>query len=40
MGKKYKVRLTEQDLIDLISKQVTGKGAADIIKDAGSGFDC
>jgi hypothetical protein len=33
MGKKYKVRLTEQDLIDLISKQVTGKGAADIIKD-------
>jgi len=33
MGKKYKVRLTEQDLIDLISKQVTGKGTDDIIKD-------
>lgn len=33
MGKKYKVRLTEQDLIDLISKQVTGKDSSDIIKD-------
>lgn len=33
MGKKYTVRLTEQDLIDLISKQVTGKGTDDIIKD-------
>jgi hypothetical protein len=33
MGKKYNLRLTEQDLIDMISKQVTGKNAADIIKD-------
>ena len=33
MGKKYKVRLTEQDLIDMISKQVTGKDSSDIIKD-------
>jgi len=33
MGKKYKVRITEQDLINLISKQVTGKDTSDIIKD-------
>ena len=33
MGKKYKVRLTEQDLIDIISKQITGKDSSDIIKD-------
>jgi hypothetical protein len=33
MGKKYKVRLTEQELMDLITKQVTGKGTGDIIKD-------
>ena len=33
MGKKYKVRLSEQELIDLITKQVTGKDAGDIIKD-------
>ena len=33
MGKKYKVRLTEQEFIDLITKQVTGKGTSDIIKD-------
>lgn len=33
MGKKYKVRLTEQEFMDLITKQVTGKGTSDIIKD-------
>ena len=33
MGKKYKVRLTEQEFMDLIAKQVTGKGTSDIIKD-------
>ncbi len=33
MGKKYKIRLSEQELMDLITKQVTGKGTGDIIKD-------
>jgi hypothetical protein len=33
MGKKYKVRLTEQELIDLITKQVTGKDTGDVIRD-------
>jgi hypothetical protein len=33
MGKKYKIRLTEQEFIDLLTKQVTGKGTSDIIQD-------
>lgn len=33
MGKKYKVRLTEQEFMDLLSKQITGKDSTDIIKD-------
>jgi hypothetical protein len=33
MGKKYKVRLTEQQLMDLITKQVTGKDSTDVLKD-------
>jgi hypothetical protein len=33
MGKKIKVRLTEQELIDLITKQLTGKDNMDILKD-------
>lgn len=37
MGKKFKVRLTEQELIDLITKQVTGKDSMDILKDILSG---
>jgi hypothetical protein len=37
MGKKIKVRLTEQELIDLITKQITGKDSIDILKDILSG---
>lgn len=37
MGKKFTVRLTEQELIDLITKQVTGKDSMDILKDILSG---
>jgi hypothetical protein len=37
MGKKIKVRLTEQELIDLITKQVTGKDSFSILKDFLSG---
>ena len=33
MGKKIKVRLTEQELIDLITKQITGQDSMDILKD-------
>lgn len=33
MGKKYKVRLTEQQLMDLITKQVTGKDSTDVLRD-------
>jgi len=33
MGKKYKVRLTEQEFMDLLTKQITGKGTSDIIQD-------
>lgn len=33
MGKKIKVRLTEQELIDLITKQLTGKGTSDFVQD-------
>jgi hypothetical protein len=33
MKRKYKVRLTEQELMDLITKQITGKNTADIIQD-------
>jgi hypothetical protein len=33
MGKKIKVRITEQELIDLITKKITGKNTADIIKN-------
>lgn len=33
MGKKYKIRLTEQEFLDVLTKQVTGKGTGDIIKD-------
>jgi hypothetical protein len=32
MGKKIKVRLTEQELIDLITKQITGSDSMDILK--------
>lgn len=32
MGKKFKVRLTEQELIDLITKQITGSDSMDILK--------
>ena len=31
MGKKIKVRLTEQELIDLITKQITGQDGMDIL---------
>ena len=37
MGKKFTVRLTEQELIDLITKQITGKDSMDILKDILSG---
>lgn len=37
MGKKIKVRLTEQELIDLITKQITGKDSMDILKNILSG---
>jgi hypothetical protein len=37
MGKKIRVRLTEQELIDLITKQITGKDSMDILKDLLSG---
>jgi hypothetical protein len=37
MGKKIKVRLTEQELIDLITKQLTGKDSMDILKGMLSG---
>jgi hypothetical protein len=33
MGKKIKVRLTEQELIDLITKQITGQDSMSILKD-------
>lgn len=33
MKRKYKVRLTEQQLMDLITKQVTGKDSTDVLKD-------
>jgi hypothetical protein len=39
MGKKIKVRLTEQELIDLITKQVTGQDSMDILKSILSGGD-
>jgi hypothetical protein len=39
MGKKIKVRLTEQELIDLITKQVTGQDSMDILKSMLSGGD-
>ena len=37
MGKKFKVRLTEQELIDLITKQITGMDSLDILKNILSG---
>ena len=37
MGKKIKVRLTEQELIDLITKQLSGQDSMDILKDMLSG---
>lgn len=37
MGKKIKVRLTEQELIDLITKQITGQDSMDILKGILSG---
>jgi hypothetical protein len=37
MGKKIKVRLTEQELIDLITKQLTGKDSFSTLKDFLSG---
>jgi hypothetical protein len=37
MGKKFKVRLTEQELIDLITKQITGSDSMDILKSILSG---
>ena len=37
MGKKFKVRLTEQELIDLITKQITGSDSMDILKGLLSG---
>ena len=37
MGKKFKVRLTEQELIDLITKQITGSDSMDILKGILSG---
>lgn len=37
MGKKIKVRLTEQELIDLITKQITGQDSMDILKNMLSG---
>lgn len=37
MGKKIKVRLTEQELIDLITKQITGSDSMDILKSILSG---
>jgi hypothetical protein len=37
MGKKIKVRLTEQELIDLITKQITGSDSMDILKGILSG---
>lgn len=37
MGKKIKVRLTEQELIDLITKQITGKDSFSMLKDFLSG---
>jgi hypothetical protein len=37
MGKKIKVRLTEQELIDLITKKLTGKDSMSILKDLLSG---
>jgi hypothetical protein len=37
MGKKIKVRLTEQELIDLITKQITGQDSMDILKSILSG---
>jgi hypothetical protein len=32
MGRKIKVQLTEQELIDLITKQITGKNSSDVLK--------
>lgn len=37
MGKKIKVRITEQQLIDLITKKITGKDSMDILRDLLSG---
>jgi hypothetical protein len=37
MGKKIKVRLTEQELIDLITKQLSGQDSMDILKGMLSG---
>ena len=37
MGKKFKVQLTEQELIDLITKQITGSDSMDILKSVLSG---
>jgi hypothetical protein len=37
MGKKIKVRLTEQELIDLITKQLTGQDSFSMLKDLLSG---
>ena len=37
MGRKIKVRLTEQELIDLITKQLSGQDSMDILKDMLSG---
>ena len=37
MGKKFKVQLTEQELIDLITKQITGSDSMDILKGILSG---
>jgi len=37
MGKKIKVRLTEQELIDLITKQLSGQDSMDILKGILSG---
>lgn len=37
MKKKIKVRLTEQELIDLITKQITGQDSMDILKSMLSG---
>ena len=37
MGRKIKVRLTEQELIDLITKQLSGQDSMDILKGMLSG---